>query len=416
MKKKHKLGCLFGSGISIKANYLNVNDITKVILEGKFEKNGASLKAYHHTDQETYLVQQNFTEYMNDHYLERVLPFINNVYLCLKDYFNAKQYICTPNYEDLYNFIRQIKDEISKEQDNYGLFCSLPILKEKLISDIITENYLVDRISNNLLSISNDSLIYITNIVQRLLNKQNDKSEWNYLSILNDLIKKNMSTIFTLNHDTLLEQYFDENGIEYCDGFSEKDGDTFHFKEESFNMSTTINLIKLHGSVNWFILEDEKGRATYSKPLTNDYHHIESSNGNYFYKSGYTNQMLVGSFNKLTDYNFGIFDTLFSEFTIRLREIQVLIISGYSFGDKGVNGKLKYWFNEDQNRKIIIIHPNKDDLLRRCRGMIFWMLDNESKKTEDNRRINIIEKKFEDLLIEDIDSILNKINKDCQLD
>ena len=93
MKKKHKLGCLFGSGISIKANYLNVNDITKVILEGKFEKNGASLKAYHHTDQETYLISKNPSQNSNDHYLERVLPFINNVNVCLKDYFKNKSHL-----------------------------------------------------------------------------------------------------------------------------------------------------------------------------------------------------------------------------------------------------------------------------------------------------------------------------------
>lgn len=100
-----------------------------------------------------------------------------------------------------------------------------------------------------------------------------------------------------------------------------------------------------------------------------------------------------------------IFETLYDAFKIKLKESNILIISGYGFADKGINTQLSYWLNHESSYKMIIIHPYKDELIKKSRGNFRLNLMNERSK---HPKVELIEKKFEEVTIEEI---LDSVNR-----
>lgn len=61
--------------------------------------------------------------------------------------------------------------------------------------------------------------------------------------------------IITTNYDRVLEHVLAYSGIDYSDGFSGKNLSIFD--ENRFPSENIVNLIKVHGSLNWFLLDGE---------------------------------------------------------------------------------------------------------------------------------------------------------------
>jgi len=80
--------------------------------------------------------------------------------------------------------------------------------------------------------------------------------------------------------------------------------------------------------------------------------------------------MLIGTFNKIPKYTGSIFSDLFAEFRRRLAEVDTLVVCGYGFGDKGINGQLIEWLYGLRNRRILLVHPEPDELRVAARGAI----------------------------------------------
>ncbi len=87
--------------------------------------------------------------------------------------------------------------------------------------------------------------------------------------------------------------------------------------------------------------------------------------------------LLVGTLNKMLEYTSGIHAVLFFEFSRALRETELLIVSGYSFGDKGINRQLAEWVNSsDQKQKVmVVIHSEPKDLKKGAGTDIFMDWD-----------------------------------------
>jgi len=60
--------------------------------------------------------------------------------------------------------------------------------------------------------------------------------------------------------------------------------------------------------------------------------------------------MLVGGFNKILNYTGGVFADLFCAFRSALYRTTELVISGYGFGDKGVNRAIIEWLHSSLRR------------------------------------------------------------------
>jgi len=173
--------------------------------------------------------------------------------------------------------------------------------------------------------------------------------------------------IFTLNHDLLLEQFLEAMNIMYCDGFGGNahtykiwGGSQFDEKKEN------IRLFKLHGSVNWRFVKDNSNSEYYVKICS---HHNENDLRNELGANycRYSYLLLMGTFNKMLQYTRGIFREFYFRYYRHLNETDHLIISGYSFGDQGINNVTSDWLEADPNRKVILIHHDINGLKGKVR-------------------------------------------------
>ena len=72
--------------------------------------------------------------------------------------------------------------------------------------------------------------------------------------------------------------------------------------------------------------------------------------------------VLIGTFNKILKYTEGIFLDLYHQFYLSLSNSEYLIISGYSFGDKGINYRIFEWLSNRIENKLIVIDPFVESL------------------------------------------------------
>ncbi|NQT65682.1 MAG: hypothetical protein HQ554_05845 [FCB group bacterium] len=104
-----KIGCLFGSGISLKAGYNKVSEITNIILSGK---NISSC-----TDPKYLILLPEYSNmYIEDENVKRITNFLKIIYKENVQYNKKFNNNFSPNYEDLYYIVRQLHDEIYNEQ------------------------------------------------------------------------------------------------------------------------------------------------------------------------------------------------------------------------------------------------------------------------------------------------------------
>ena len=75
-----------------------------------------------------------------------------------------------------------------------------------------------------------------------------------------------------------------------------------------------------------------------------------------------------------------------------------LIISGYSFGDQGINTRIINWIFKHNDRRMIIIHPDIEYLKIHSRGAIFKMWPELSEAGA----IKVINKKIQNVFWQEI--------------
>lgn len=178
--------------------------------------------------------------------------------------------------------------------------------------------------------------------------------------------------IFTLNHDLLIERILQNAGIAFSSGFAPISRDLLCWDRQKFARSRRkIRLLKLHGSVDWYTVRFSPSGTAHVSVATNG--DIEQARGPEQEVARLLNggpEMLIGTFNKMLEYTMGIYADLFCAFRTALRRMDRLVVSGYSFGDKGVNASIAEWIRGASNRRVLIIAPNADDFRYTARGAI----------------------------------------------
>ena len=160
--------------------------------------------------------------------------------------------------------------------------------------------------------------------------------------------------------------------------------------------SGKIPFLKLHGSVDWFRLRRRDDSEPWyderiGMPLDGDHHHTKALDGAYQTAPEGRPLLLLGTFNKISDYSGGIYRDLHYAFRSSIREVERLVVCGYSFGDKGINSEILEWFYAKRGRRLIVIHPDPEALMRHARGAISSKWDGWKNKGA----ATCISKKFE---------------------
>lgn len=379
-----KTTLIIGSGVSYYSDIPGINIITDTILNSK--------KIGKETDTNYYL--EGYLGYVRQPYLDswvtKSQKLISLIKVDIDNFYKHIDKEHITNYEDIYYVLRQITDSYYYEYENPAIL--------KLIEYLLEEMQIN---SNDLKELADESSRFITCITWQSIDKSNPT--FNQFDIIKDLIDKcKLDTILTLNHDLVLDNWLVKNDIKFDDGFYITDNKKLQEWIGFKNDKSKIKLCKLHGSIDWFNFKISTP-STYNnivKIPRNVYpERVDSIDNSFQYPNNSRPEILIGTFNKMIGYLSGMFEIMYDELKSSILNSEIIIISGYGFGDKGINIRLTHWLWSSKAKKMIIIHPNRAELIKNSRGSFkINILNNDFK----NDKVEFIEKKFENIEIDEI--------------
>ncbi|MBI2267674.1 MAG: SIR2 family protein [Armatimonadetes bacterium] len=386
---------LLGSGASIPAGMPSTLDLTERILSGE----GVA----RHTDATYHLGRPLYAHMgLEDEFVPRIVSFFD----ILKE--EITPYYCTfltdyrPNYEDLYYVSNQVLDTVTGEYDNPAVqpFIEriLPRIQPLLIGKAgeIRERW-------SLGELAREAIHYIHDVVWCKLSMK--PKQFDHLRSVRDACEDRQVSrvdLFTLNHDTVLEQYLSQDTIQFTDGFGEPVHDVRYWDPNLLeNPSIKVRVLKLHGSVNWFRLRPDGGgwsEESIGISLKGDPDHTKSREGLRQLSVEGRPKLLVGTFNKMLSYISGIHMDLHAQFHRSLPRIKGLVVCGYSFGDRGINTRIIEWMYAGPDRNMTIVHPDPGELKSDGRSAFVGKWE----ELEAQGKLRIIREKIEGANREDI--------------
>lgn len=162
--------------------------------------------------------------------------------------------------------------------------------------------------------------------------------------------------VATLNYDHGLEMAAFRAGLTVATGITLWDGEL----EWDWEAGADVNLLKLHGSLDWYYSDDHRGWGTFAEKTIVPFQPFEGGA-----RSMLTEMAVVfGQRGKLR--SDGPFLGMLSGFGHWLRDTQNLVIVGYSFRDDHINELIRRWLNRTERASLTIINPSMtEDVTRR---------------------------------------------------
>lgn len=171
-------------------------------------------------------------------------------------------------------------------------------------------------------------------------------------------------SIVTLNHDTLVEQFLSANGIGYADGFGECDGDVRWSDDKVFDEGyARVRLLKLHGSINWHTFQ-HSGRTRTAIFAGTDLSAAQDASGKKVVAQSPRPTFLSG-INKSVSYHRGTYADVHFRFSELLRRCNLMVMSGYGWGDTAINFQFDAWFDRDRTNRLVLLHTEPSQLMDR---------------------------------------------------
>jgi hypothetical protein len=171
-------------------------------------------------------------------------------------------------------------------------------------------------------------------------------------------------TIATLNHDTLVEQFLGGYKVAFVDGFSKRDGDVRWYQDELYETKDKrVKILKLHGSVNWYSFP-VKGISRPAIFAGKDIANISDGEGRQL-KPTFRRPTFLSGINKAAAYQRGIYSDMHFRFHQLLREGNLMVMSGYGWGDTAINSRLDTWLDQSRDNRLILLDREPEKLLER---------------------------------------------------
>jgi len=375
---------MIGSGVNYYSGIPGLGEITEQIIHAK--------NVGRHPDSNYYLngyLGYRNLAYLNGH-IKTNQKLIERICFYVQEFYKTINHEHVTNYEDFYYVLKQIEDSYRLEYENPVTY--------NLIKDI-QRDCGFDEVK--LRSAVTESLKFIECIVWQMLDKP-IKVDAQFNIVKGLVTQLDLQNILSLNHDLVLESNLQRTGVDYFDGFGKKNLNVAEWLGFSDFKGDKIKICKLHGAIDWFSVRIKKHKE-YNKIVKLPRNFYPESVCDLDDKIEMTNQttpiLLIGTFNKMLEYLNNIFELLYEEFKRTLKVTDLLIVSGYGFGDKGINSRLSFWLNKRKAHKMIIIHPDKKALLKQARGHFHKYIMSYNCI---HPQVCFIEKKFENVTVEEI--------------
>jgi len=349
-----RVGFLLGSGVSLPAGMPCTRQITQEILE----RTGSYT---HHTDG-SFIKQDSVEGIELGPKMDKVasiLKFING--LCDNYFVSEELSKRAINYEDVFYAASQLSEHLSREYEN-------PSLEPLVHSALLFLPGVTTR--DELKELAETTCRFICDVVTAQLSgtAQLGTCLQCLICAVSDQ-RLDGCDVFTLNHDRVIETALLNSGAHLVDGFGTTDGDVAWWEPTIFENRSRHYFLKLHGSIDWF--QFDRGVA---KMVGTDPDHACTATGSMLPMPA-RSRVLVGTFNKIRDYFEVPYSDLIVAFRRQIRTISVLIVSGYSFGDKGVNAVLNDWLRSSPETRMLVLHQGGKAFLAGARGAIRKLLD-----------------------------------------
>jgi hypothetical protein len=252
---------LFGSGISHKANLPLAGNITPVIISGA--------GVFKHTDGRYLFGNPPRSEIdQTDDFLRRILLFLQLIKAEADIYYFLDREV---NYEDLYFMASQVLGCLNWDEDNPVAKHFADYLDQRL-HHVLTGGYYAKELGErnvppsrpieftdglaSLRQLAGESCNYIRDVACGkigIIVQPTDLNDFEWLvSAVRDQ-DSGQKLFFTLNYDTLIEQFFRHVNVRLVDGFGspiENEGISY-FDARLFIDRDHPHLHKLHGSLDW---------------------------------------------------------------------------------------------------------------------------------------------------------------------
>lgn len=313
-----------------------------------------------------------------------------------KQYYSSREWFegRKINYEDIFYLVQQAyADEMEWEIENPAIHLFIKEIK-KHIQSISDGLY-----SNEYFMILSETYNYIEDMIREKLSRP---SKGVSPKIIGSIYKEyNISCIVTLSHDTHLERFLKNQDIPLADGFSDDTSSVARYWNRDFSSEQNkIPFFKIHGSISWFTELQNSQIAMLNN--MQDYNKIYD----FFRSVNAKPKMLIGTLNKMSEYTRGMFLDIYYNFRCRINEADIMIICGYSFGDKAINEEIISWYANKPERRFVIIHHCPKRLIKNARPAIQRLFCEKDLFTGRPGvavgATTYIPKKFEDVIIDDI--------------
>lgn len=217
-------------------------------------------------------------------------------------------------------------------------------VRQDVLKTLLNNFEEISKVSRLARELENDILDYI---YEKCYSFNHDKVisvYGNLLSLINHLSLEKMH-LFSLNYDVCVEYACNEKGIG-CDSGSTND----RFGELVMKFEEEVCLYKLHGSVSWH--EDE------SEGIIREHINYEESNRMWRSKA----RMIFPAIGRSYLYQYPFLELL-SIFKGRLRNSDLLVSIGCSFGDEHIRNLIERSAQENKNLILIVIAPDGEELV-----------------------------------------------------
>ncbi len=351
---------LLGAGVSIPAGLPATDALTKMILrtgDYRLHSNECFVRA-----------AVPVIEPYRSMWVTPLYGLLNYTHNHIQHVFCAQGITRPVNYEDLYFAISQVEDHLFGEFENPALDPFTRQLEADLTLDPAKEK------AEALRDLAQIACRYIQDVMSIRLRPTEQPRE-DHLRCLVDAVQDQAISccdVVTLNHDTLIERVLAAQKIEYHDGFGAPDGEIARWEPQGLFETERPKLLKLHGSLDW-CYDGHK----LTKVLIGDRDHAKSKDGT---RLEFPSRplCLTGTFNKMVDYCKDPFHTMHFLFRRLLQKCDLLVVSGFSFGDKGINTTLAQCFGENDRLRMLVLDTNRM-CLSNARGAITTLSERHGK-------------------------------------
>jgi hypothetical protein len=279
-------------------------------------------------------------------------------------------------YENLYFLAKQVSEDLLDDYDNPAL---RPFV-ESAIEQVLPRSS--GRPGNAYEELSQLTKYFVTHIrrcVAALL--RHEPSQLNHLDFVAEAIEEishPKPTLFTLNHDTLLEKMLKCEGLKFIDGFGQEANTVGVHEWQSgqfFAQTDVIRVLKLHGGIDWFRLRPhgvQTHEEDYVGVLTPKYSTAarDSRGRSHDLMDDSLPIFMIGSWDKLAGYTDPVYLEIYYAAVAALKNAELLVVVGYGFGDKGINKLITDWMCRSVSHRIVVVDRHADELWRHALGAI----------------------------------------------